>query len=290
MQLLDGEETLGWDELECEEDSRAELRKVSLVDDGGQSEINQRRRELDEIRARYGYGGRSLDAFHRLGKAYWDAGRSIDELRYYEPDEAKRFFGFVLQGADGHAFWNGSHENFTLNAVNGKSLSRSPVHWWWTHIYGEKAFRLAHCETPGCISPYHARKEDKRERKRLFPDHAIIGAIQVWAIKHGRSPGATEWEQGGMSPSKMTIHNRFGSFDNAVIAAGLTPRVRRNHPVSAEIVLEHLYLVAKELGGWPKHDRYRRAAVGRYVTPTTIRSYFPGWHAALAAAQARYSL
>jgi hypothetical protein len=93
-----------------------------------------------------------------------------------------------------------------------------------------------------------------------------------------------------MSPSKATIHNRFGSFDNAVIAAGLTPRLRRNHQVSAEIVLEHLYLVAKELGDWPKHDSYRRAAVGRYVTPTTIRSYFPGWHAALAAAQARYSL
>jgi hypothetical protein len=290
VQLLDGEETLGWYDFERAEDSRAELLEMEVVDDGGQSEINRRRRELDEIRARYGYCGRSLDAFHRLCKAYRDVGRSIDELRYYEPDEVKRFFGYVISGADGHAFWNGGQRDFTLNAVDGVTRSRAPVHWWWTHIYGERAYRLVTCETPGCISPYHARKEDKRERKRLFPDHAIIGAIQVWALRHGHSPGADEWTRAGMTPSKTTIGNRFGSFDNAVIAAGLTPKPRHNRPVSADIVLEHLYLVAKEMGRWPDHDSYRNAAVGRYVTPTTIRHYFGGFVAARAAAKARYSL
>ena len=261
-----------------------------MVDDGGQSEINRRRSELDEIRATYGYCGKSLDAFHRLGKAYRDAGRSIDELRYYEPDEEKRFFGYVIPGADGHAFWNGQNRDFTLNTVNGKTLSRTPVHYWWTLIYGEKAYRLATCDTPGCISPYHARKEDKRNRKRLFPDHTIIGALQVWAMKRGRAPGAAEWEAQRMTPSASLISNRFGGFENAVRAAGLTPKPRSNRQVSADIVLEHLYLVASELGRWPKQDTYRIAAVGRFVTPTTIRHYFRGWHAALAAAQARYSL
>lgn len=288
MQLLDGEETLGWDEPERAEDPRAELLEVEVVDDGGQSEINRRRRELDEIRARHGFGGRSLDAFHRLVKAYRDVGRSIDELNYHEPDEGKRFFGYVLQGADGHAFWNGPKGYFRLNSSGGKTASITPVHYWWWRIYGAKPYRLAHCATEGCVSPYHARKEDKREREALFPDHAIIGAIQVWALRNGRAPGSTEWERLRLTPSTTTITKRFGSFDNAVSAAGLAPRERRNHQVSAEICLEHIYRVATELGRWPKHDDYRNAAVGRYATPTTLRSYFPGWRAALEAAQARY--
>src|SRR5215469_10141520 len=215
MQLSDAEAALGWDDSERAEDPRTWLSDVQMVDVGGQFAIDAARRELEETRNLYGPSVRSLDAFNRLVAAYKAAGRRIDELDYHEPDEAKRFFRFVVQGANGHAFWLRG-KDFATNSGS----HRRPLLWWWEHLYGSPIARHELiCGVPRCINPRHARELPKGA-PRIYPDNVIIGSLQVWAHRHGCSPTSRAWD--GV-PSHMVIKRRFGSWSNALSSAGLAP-------------------------------------------------------------------
>jgi hypothetical protein len=257
----------------------------------GRRLIEQAEAHHQYCRAEFGVDSmRTMDAWHALCQAYVKNGTRIDALRHHIADEWERFQSFLIEGVDGHVFWASERPEFYLNGESDRPKRLMPVYYWWFRLYGEKPYRLVHCATSGCVSPYHARKEDARVRERIFSDEAIIGALQVWAMQHGRSPGKTEWDDAKLSPSTGTIHKRFGGFEEAVIAAGLKPRVWRNRPLRREQVLEHMYLVAKELGRWPDHDSYRRTALGRYATPTTVRAHFGSFKTARDQARALYSL
>jgi site-specific DNA recombinase len=55
-------------------------------------------------------------------------------------------------------------------------------------------------------------------------DAEIIDALQRWATLHGRTPARVDWGLGTMvHPSKTTVSNHFGDWQNALHAAGLTP-------------------------------------------------------------------
>jgi hypothetical protein len=281
-------------------DSRDELPEVSLVDeregmeltdDLGFSErmddIRQATDWLFYCRQRYGPSGRSLDAFQALCRAYARAGTRIDALPEHNQNEWERFQSRLVKGADGHVFWNGRGRDFQLNAVNGKQPSRRPAFYWWERVYGERARRLTLCAVEGCILPYHAREENGRPRERIFTEQAIIGALQVWQLRHGRAPTRNEWRSGDQPPSTTTICNRFGSFERALAAAGLES-TRTNQEKSVEELLAGLHAVAQELHRWPLYDEYRHAATGRFPAMGTLCRHFGGFAAAVEAARAAY--
>ena len=59
----------------------------------------------------------------------------------------------------------------------------------------------------------------------------IVYAITLWHRKHSRPPTVCEWEQAGENhPSTMTVRRVFGSWNDAIHAAGYTPRPRGRQP------------------------------------------------------------
>ena len=254
---------------------------VEVVDVGGQFAIDAARRELEETRNLYGRGGRSLDAFNRLVAAYAAAGRRIDELDYHEPDEAKRFFRSVAQGANGHVFWLRGPV-FKTNSGS----ARRPLLWWWEHLYGTPILRhQLICGEPNCINPRHAR-ELPQGAPRIYPDYVILGALQVWASAHGCSPSSRAWDG---TPSHMVIKRRFGTWGAALSAARLPPITRNKKYPRSELVAG-IRFVRDLIGRWPSYDDYRRASAELETaelprSPSTIRREFGRWSDAVTAAK-----
>lgn len=63
---------------------------------------------------------------------------------------------------------------------------------------------------------------------REWTREQIVSGIQQFAREHGRPPKAREWqEKSGDHPWPPTVMKRFGSWNNAIAAAGFTPRPRR---------------------------------------------------------------
>ena len=55
----------------------------------------------------------------------------------------------------------------------------------------------------------------------------IVYAITLWYRKHSRTPLTSEWDQAGENhPSRQTVARVFGSWNEAMQAAGFTPRPR----------------------------------------------------------------
>jgi len=231
------------------------------------------------MRSLYGADMRSHDAFQRLCQVYAKHGRRIDELDFYEPDESKRFFRKLIQGANGHVFWNGG----AVFTCNGGS-TRKPLHWWWEHLYGTRADKLVlECGQSRCVNPRHARPF---QRERLYPDHVIIGALQVWGLRHGRPPSMRSWDG---SPSHAIIKLRFGSWRNALQAAGF-PASDYNRYRSPEECIAALRFVFDLTGKWPTWESYLGAhdelQANDYPTrPNTIKDRFGSWAAAIEAAK-----
>lgn len=57
-----------------------------------------------------------------------------------------------------------------------------------------------------------------------------VEALQSWAREHGEPPSVEEWQGSGRRPLQTTLHTTFGSWSEAIRAAGLDAheRVGRN--------------------------------------------------------------
>ncbi|MDX1744594.1 MAG: hypothetical protein R3324_01540 [Halobacteriales archaeon] len=60
-------------------------------------------------------------------------------------------------------------------------------------------------------------------RPRKYSDEELLEWIHVWVDLYGVPPSELDFN-GGPMPSYSTYRWRFGSFPNAVRAAGYTPR------------------------------------------------------------------
>ena len=55
----------------------------------------------------------------------------------------------------------------------------------------------------------------------------IVYAIGLWYRRHSRIPFTSEWDQAGENhPSRQTVARVFGSWNEAMIAAGFDARPR----------------------------------------------------------------
>ena len=76
-------------------------------------------------------------------------------------------------------------------------------------------------------------------RDPIWTDDLIIAAIRKWAADHGQPPTVNGWFYAGDDrPGRVTVINRFGSWNAAIAAAGFQPRQQGGFWVGARIVRE----------------------------------------------------
>jgi DNA invertase Pin-like site-specific DNA recombinase len=121
-------------------------------------------------------------------------------------------------------------------------------------------------------------------RNAAWEKAEIIGALQLWADRYGRSPTWADWARSGTNhPESRTLSHHFTSWNHALRKAGLPP-VR--HPGRSWDELD----VIEALRAWArKHDRPPASmewarAEPEHPSAATVRAHFRIWDAALRAA------
>jgi hypothetical protein len=222
----------------------------------------------------------------RAGQAYerWFAqartdGRRPDTLDRYDPDETARFFARVIQGADGHCYWERKDQRFSRN--DGKE--RHPRKWWWEHVHGtitDRSVPKPMCGEPNCLTVDHQQLLSWSDLKRRYSDEQCAGALKVAALRLGHSPTRDEYAAMRIKPSEHMLRLRFSSWNRALEAAGLTPFHKR-HWTDEECVAA-LRDAAEQLGE-PPHIGWWDRANQRPARITIVRR-FGSWDNALKAA------
>jgi hypothetical protein len=132
------------------------------------------------------------------------------------------------------------------------------------------------------------REGRKHPPNRKWPRAEILGALQAWADKHGRSPRFSDWRQSGpFHPSSLTVRKQFGSWPDALRQAGLAPtfpmKVPRNRPWHESAMIRALQEWAEDHGRPPSFRAWKQATSER-PCGETIRCHFGSFRAGLAAA------
>ena len=118
-----------------------------------------------------------------------------------------------------------------------------------------------------------------RPRPPAYSDHEIVDALRAHARRRGVSTLSSEWDG---HPDRNVIAQRFGSWNAALAAAGLSPRrVRRDW--SEQEILDGLRRFAADHGRPPRASD-RVGLLERYPSPALAITRFGSWSAALAAA------
>lgn len=78
----------------------------------------------------------------------------------------------------------------------------------------------------GAGAPERNARPIKKGPPRVWTEAMIIQGLQYLARELGRTPSARDVVRSEHTPSDALIRLRFGTFNNAIRAAGLTPRVR----------------------------------------------------------------
>ncbi|MDP6626755.1 MAG: hypothetical protein QGG50_02550 [Methanopyri archaeon] len=109
-----------------------------------------------------------------------------------------------------------------------------------------------------------------------YTDEELIDALHQAAEVLGRRPTPKDLERTKDLPSTLTYQKRFGSWSNALRAAGFRPR--RSHYTDDEL-LDDLHRLAGELGRVPTSEDLR----GRkgYPNTGTYQARFGSWSGAL---------
>lgn len=112
-----------------------------------------------------------------------------------------------------------------------------------------------------------------------YSNHDLIEEIQRVAEKLGNSPSINEFREHG-SISVTTYYDRFGSWNEAIEAAGYTPNDPQEK-VSKEELIEELHRIAEKLNEKPTVEQMNNH--GEYWV-STYRNRFGSWNDALSAA------
>ena len=216
----------------------------------------------DLVAARETHGRRSSQAeraFSNLCRAAADAGTPLDGLRHHTENEVERFFSWTIPGVDEHVYWDGPKA-----FVRNDKKARTPLRYWWQHRYGNLANSddlVVKCGERNCINPEHAAKERRRGYMLRYTDSEIFGSLQVLAERLEKTPSSADWKKSGRRPHASSIEERYGSWANAVSAAGLPPVVNVYLRVSPERVLAGIKFAKRTLGHWPSTAQYQALRV-----------------------------
>lgn len=133
------------------------------------------------------------------------------------------------------------------------------------------------------------------ERKAWTKD-AVVHALAEWSRQTGSTPTASDWGSCGGAegnhkwlrdfprwPSHRTVRRLFGSWNTAVMAAGLTPNKR---PWTAEQCLAAIRRWARRHGRPPRARDWRRSGPD-HPPQSTVVLRFGAWSSALEAAGVR---
>lgn len=222
------------------------------------------------------------ETFERLFRASVAAGRPLDSLDTYDPNEERRFFSRVIQGPDGHCYW--ATRGRVFHANGGRQINAA--RWWFFHLNGERGRGVLRpaCGEANCIHPHHQVWVPWDEFRRFWTDGTLIGLLQVAASRLGRSPQAVEWDRQRREgqPSSSLYDVRFGGWAKALAAAGLEPAPLSGTQFTitwtAEKILDVLRADLAKRGRRPTMDEWER----EYAKPVaaTIVARFGSWLAA----------
>ena len=235
------------------------------------------------------YGRRSshaAEAFEHLLKTSVRVGEPIDGLRHTVRDEVARFFSQVIPGPEKHCYWIGSKYGFLRN----DRKSRVPRKWWWEHLHGVQPTNfdvVATCGDEACINPDHCRGGVGLRHQR-YAEEEMLRLLRERASRLGRAPRIKEWDEWRWSPGTFVYRHRFGSWDKALIAAGLTPSFGgEGTKATLELCLLSVKAAKDVLGRWPNYNEFRydeavRVRLTELNLPRSIHSvkrYLgPAWH------------
>ena len=89
---------------------------------------------------------------------------------------------------------------------------------------GESRFCVTHGwnQTGADHVPLVKQAESKTYRKRVWTRAAILAAIDLWIVSHGRAPTQDEWTLAADDhPTVRTVRIHFGTWSAALAAAGI---------------------------------------------------------------------
>lgn len=121
-------------------------------------------------------------------------------------------------------------------------------------------------------------------RARRWTPEEVIDALRAWAVRHGHPPTAVEWHCASpVNPTAQTAAKPFGSWPNALLAAGLS--IKRRHRWERGDILDAIRAWTAEHGRAPERaDWHGSDPYGRYPSTGTVHAHFGSWSAALQAA------
>lgn len=250
------------------------------------SDVRALRAELHRVRDVYSRGSsQANEAFNALCVAAAAAGHPLSALRRHSRVESERFFARTIPGPDGHVYWDG-----------GKTFARNdgtvtvPRRWWWSHIHGRldplDGVVMPTCGDRACINPDHCAKESRGVNRRHHSDLALVGMVQVVAMRLGRVPTTREWDTLNLGVTYQAVSLRFGTWVTFLRSAGLTPPPRITHVTLADCVAT-VRAARAILGRWPMsyadlHTvKPQLKAAGHVVRDQTLYKHLGHWPAAI---------
>jgi len=131
--------------------------------------------------------------------------------------------------------------------------------------------------------PVKERKEKKDKVLKVgkFSNEYIIQQLKSCYEKHGKI-SMSLYNKEGFLPARTTIVRQFGSWNNAIEAAGLKAFTSSEKQFSKEEIYEQLRACYKENNNSISIGKYKLS--GRVPTITTILKYFGSWNDAIEAA------
>ena len=118
--------------------------------------------------------------------------------------------------------------------------------------------------------------------RRGLTDEQIVATLQAAAQRHGDPLSVAKYDAGGHEPSSSRIIQRFGSWNAACVAAGLSTRAttrRYSRAWDAETVVAAVarYLASPDAtGSYAEYAQWARTAEGA-PSGQTVRNMLGSW-------------
>jgi len=140
----------------------------------------------------------------------------------------------------------------------------------WTHAL----------QQAGIASPHNAQRDQtgRKGTPSTYTDDEIIASLRR-CLEEQNAVSAKAYQKGGYKPGRTTIANHFGSWNNALIAAGIPPHDPNEKQFTDEDIFEQLRACYDENEQHLSMDKYIESK--RIPTAHTIIKYFGSWNNAV---------